>query len=176
MLSFLLFAALTPAQARDAVPAENHQRADFDLQLTGWSFNTASQDSIEGQADVSFSVSHFVPIWGTEICWATSEQVDGFWGPCHFNEVDWVDGGGVANWGYQSFWVDQENGFSVYLYEIHLDAQSLNNVGLDPFQCNVEYKVKFKKGGLSDSIFVTIPCLEDNEKPDLDLKPVFDRR
>ncbi len=176
MLSFILLAALTPAQARDAVPVENPQRADFDLQLTGWFFNTGSQDAIEGQADVSFSVAHIVPIWATEICWSTSEQSDGLPSPCQFNEVGWVDGGGVSNWGYQSYWIDQVFGFDIFLYEIHLPAQSLINNGLDPFQCDVEYHVKFKKGGSSDSIYVTIPCPEENEKPDLDLQPVFDRR
>ncbi len=141
------------AQARtsqDSV-AGGGERANQQLQVENFWHNG------DGTVDIQFSVVHRQFNWRTYLCWAEADSIGNMESPCGTNEVMWLEQDGQADWGYQG---EQMDGgwITSWRWYLGLDSTSLENNGLDPFQCGVTYDVKFKKTGGSQSIEVLIDC------------------
>ena len=133
------------------------ERANYDLQVENFWHNG------DGTVDIQFSAVHQQFNWRTYLCWAEADSTGFLESPCGTNEVMWLEQDGVGAdydsdaWGYQGEQVDG-GWLTQWRWYLWLDSTSLENNGLDPFECGVAYDVKFHKGVFQQSIEVLIEC------------------
>lgn len=129
---------------------------NYHLTLEGYAFEPNYQF-------VTFSGAWGETVSNMDFCWKQTDQ--SLW-VCHYNELpmtdgdgDWVGYGLISEYTVGTTLLNGNKIFRAWSF----DNEFLEDQGLDPIECDVEYTFRLDNGIFKDDLTTTMPCPEEEE-------------